>query len=235
MKTIKEFLFTSLTVMLLTACIHEIPTVDGTGNGGGNPPPTGGTEVVCSKDSVYYVNEVQPILLSGCAMTGCHDVASHEGDISLVTYANVMKIVKAGNANGSKLINVMIRTDGERMPPPPLAAIPAEQIEKIKTWINQGAKNNSCNGCDASKYNFAATIKPMIANKCQGCHNPTNLGGGIDLSTYDGIKAAAVSGTLYGSISWASGFSQMPKNSAKMSDCEIKQVKSWIDAGMNNN
>jgi uncharacterized membrane protein len=229
-------LFTALALSIVyVSCVHEIPVLPGTGGNGGTNPPPGGSGTTCNKDSVYYVNEIQPILLSSCAMSGCHDAASHKEGVNVTTYAGVMKIVKAGNANGSKLYTEIIRTDGDRMPPPPMAAMPADQVAKIKTWINQGAKNNSCNGCDAANFTFSATIQPMMSTKCQGCHNPNNLGGGIDLSTYAGIKSAALSGSLYGSISWASGYSQMPQGGSKLSDCEIQQVKKWIDAGALNN
>lgn len=239
MKTTSN-LFILLTLSLsvvFVSCVHEIPVIPdpGTGgNGGGNNPP-GGSGSACSPDSVYFVNTIQPLLISGCAMSGCHDAASHKEGVNVTTYAGVMKIVKAGNATDSKLYKEIVRTDGDRMPPPPMAPMAADQIAKIKTWINQGAKNNSCTSCNAANYTFAAVIKPLIENKCQGCHNPNSLGGGIDLSTYAGIKSAATSGTLYGSISWASGYSQMPQGGSKMSDCEIQQVKAWIDAGALNN
>ncbi|ULQ51288.1 c-type cytochrome domain-containing protein [Flavihumibacter fluvii] len=239
MKT-KSILFVLLAMSLsvtYSSCVHEIPITPDTGNGGNGggstPPPGSGS--TCSKDSVYYVNDIQPILISSCAMSGCHDAATHAEGINVTTYAGVMKIVKAGNANDSKLFTEITRTDEDRMPPPPMAAMAADQVAKIKTWINQGAKNNSCNGCNVANYTFSAVIKPMMSNKCQGCHNPNSLGGGIDLSTYDGIKSAALSGTLYGSISWANGYSKMPQGGSKLSDCEIQQVKSWIDAGALNN
>lgn len=223
--------------VIYASCIHEIPIIPdpGTGGNGGGTTPPPGTGSTCSKDSVYYVNEIQPILLSSCAMSGCHDAATHKEGINVTTYAGVMKIVKAGNANSSKLYTEIVRTDNDRMPPPPMAAMPADQVAKIKTWINQGAKNNSCNGCDVAQFTFSGTIQPMMSTKCQGCHNPNSLGGGIDLSTYAGIKSAALSGALYGSVSWASGYSQMPKGGSKMSDCEIQQVKKWVDAGALNN
>ena len=75
----------------------------------------------------------------------------------------------------------------------------------------------------------------MLDTKCVGCHNPASLGGNIDLSTYNAIKTAALNGKLYGSVAHLSGYSPMPKNSAKLSDCEITQVQKWITAGSLNN
>jgi hypothetical protein len=48
--------------------------------------------------------------------------------------------VKSGNAHGSDLYKVLLRTGDERMPPNgPLSDI---QIKKIFIWIEQGAKDN---------------------------------------------------------------------------------------------
>jgi len=75
----------------------------------------------------------------------------------------------------------------------------------------------------------------MMDAKCTGCHNPGNLGGNIDVSTYAALKVIALNGKLYGSVAHQSGFSAMPKSAAKMSDCEITQVQKWIANGSLNN
>ncbi|HQS52527.1 MAG: hypothetical protein B7X75_06780, partial [Sphingobacteriales bacterium 39-40-5] len=190
--------------------------------------------VSCSTDTVYFANTIQPLLISNCAMSGCHDAVSHVEGINLTTYSGVMREVNAGNAAKSSLYKSMIETGNDRMPPPPAAAFTSAQLNQVKTWINQGARNNGCSSCDSSSFKFAANIKPIIADKCQGCHNPNSLGGGIDLSTYTAIKASAASGKLYGSITWASGFSKMPQ-AGKLPTCEISQIRKWIDAGSLNN
>jgi mono/diheme cytochrome c family protein len=69
---------------------------------------------------------------------------------------------------------------------------------------------------------------------CKGCHNPASLGGGIDLSTYAGVKTAAL-GRLMGTLNQAAGYSAMPKGGSKLSDCQIRQIEKWIQAGTLNN
>jgi uncharacterized membrane protein len=220
---------------LLNACRHEIPEPasggGGTG-GGGIPLPT----TNCSPDSIYFVNQVMPIISSNCTMSGCHDNITHAEGVNLTTYTKIMQYVVAGNAPNSKLYKVIIKTDDERMPPPPKAAITASQKTIIQKWINQGAKNNYCIGnCDTALFTFSGAVKPIMDNKCAGCHNPSNLGGNIDLSTYNSVKLVALNGKLYGSVAQQAGYSPMPKNSAKLSDCEIRQVQKWISAGSLNN
>ena len=212
------------------ACTHEPP-------GANTPviPPT--VNSTCSPDSVYFTNEVMPIIASNCTMSGCHDAITHAEGVNLTNYTYIMQYVKAGNASGSKLYKVMIETDpGDRMPPPPMTALSATQLAKIQKWINQGAKNNSCTGgCDTTTFTYTAIIKPLLDTKCVGCHKPGNLGGNIDLSTWAATKVVALNGKLLGSVAQQPGYSPMPKNGAKMLDCEITRIRKWINAGSLNN
>jgi mono/diheme cytochrome c family protein len=221
-------------VLLLNACRHEIlnPNNDPGTGGGGNPPPTS----TCSPDTVYFVNQVMPLISSNCTMSGCHDNITHADGVNLTTYARIMKYVVAGNAAGSKLYKVIIKTNGDRMPPPPMPAFTAAQKAIIEKWINQGAKNNNCTAsCDTAVFTYSGAVKPIMDAKCSGCHNPSNLGGNIDVSTYTPLRVVALNGKLYGSVAHLTGYSPMPKNSAKLSDCEIRQIQKWVTAGALNN
>lgn len=220
--------------MAVYSCRHEalFPTdTTGGGGGGGIPPAT-----TCSPDTAYFVNDIMPIIASNCTMSGCHDVASHADGVVLTTYQSIFRYVSPGNAGNSKLYKVIIRTDGERMPPPPRAPLTSAQKALIEKWINQGARNNNCTGrCDTAVFTYGSAVKVIMDNKCVGCHNPSNLGGNIDLSGYNGVKTVALNGKLYGSVSQQTGYSPMPKNSPKLSDCEIRQIQKWIAAGSQNN
>ena len=217
---------------LFYTCRHEIlkPIDNGIGN---NPPPQTNS---CSPDSVYFVNEIQPIISSNCTSSGCHDDITHAEGVSLTSYSKIIRYVTPGNAADSKLYEVIIKTNGDRMPPPPMPALSADQKSKIAKWINQGAKNNYCASlCDTLNFNYSGAIKNTLQSKCVGCHNPSSLGGNVDLSTYTVVKTSATNGKLYGSVAHVVGYSPMPKNSAKLSDCEIRQIQKWIQAGSLNN
>jgi mono/diheme cytochrome c family protein len=122
------------------------------------------------------------------------------------------------------------------MPRPPRAPLSNAQITAIRRWIEQGALNLSCqNACDTSSYSYTAVIKPIITTNCQGCHSSTAASGGIDLSTYNGLKAKITDGRLWGSVNHYTGFSPMPKNAAKLSDCDLTKIRMWIDSGSPNN
>ena len=218
------------TILVFISCKHEIPynTPD--------PPVIGGTQT-CSSDTVYFQNKVLPLLNSSCAMSGCHDVITHKEGISLATYSNIVATggVRPGNPSNSKLYTVLNKSGGDRMPPAPAAAFTAAQKDIIYKWILQGAKNNACNDCDTTLFTYTAAISPIMNTYCKGCHNPSSLGGGVDVSTYAGVKAIAASGKLMGTINHTAGYIAMPQGGNKMSDCRIAQIQKWITAGSLNN
>lgn len=219
-------------VLLMNACRHELFDQIPPGAGAGNPPPTSS----CSPDTAYFINDIMPIISSNCTMSGCHDNITHADGVNLTTYGNIIRYVVPGNAADSKLYKMLIKTGDERMPPPPMQPLTAAQIALIQKWINQGAKNNNCIGqCDTTVFTYSGAVKPIIDRKCVGCHNPANLGGNIDLSTYNAVKNVALNGKLYGSVAQQPGYAPMPKNGIKLSDCEIRQIQKWIAAGSLNN
>ncbi len=212
---------------LLTACKHEIPQTPGGGGSGG------GSNEIC------FESDILPIFQSNCAKSGCHDAITREEGYRLDNYGNIVaKGIRPGNAAGSKVYRVLLESGNDRMPPPPNAPLSAEQIGKIADWINQGARNSTgcAPVCDTSTFTFSGKVRPILQTHCLGCHNgSTSTGGFIDLSTYDGVKEQADLEALMGSISHTAGFSAMPKNGAKLSDCKIATIRKWIAAGAPNN
>jgi hypothetical protein len=94
--------------------------------------------------------------------------------------------------------------------------------------------------CDlTTAVKFSTVVAPLMTTKCasSGCHSTTSKAAGINLGSYDAIKAYITSSkvTFLGSINRTSGYSSMPKGDAKMADCDIKKVESWITAAMPNN
>ena len=193
----------------------------------------------CDPDTVYFAQEILPVLQSSCAMSGCHDANTHKEGIKLDSYANILSTgrIKVNDPADSKIYKAMNEDGEDIMPPPPAAAMSAEFKAKLLKWISQGAHNNSCieKECDTTNVTYAGSIKPLISTYCQGCHSGSNPGGGINLTTYDGVKAIALSGQLYGSVAWLGSYSPMPQNANKLSDCNIKKIQIWINNGSLNN
>jgi uncharacterized membrane protein len=175
-------------------------------------------------------------------MSGCHDAASAQDGVILISYSSVMSTadVTPYNIWDSDLYEVLVETDPDKiMPPPPASPLSQQQINLIAAWINQGALNLDCNPnygvCDSVNVTYNGTVKPIIQAKCQGCHNSSNPGGGINLSNYTGVQTTANNGTLVGSITHAAGYSAMPKNTTQLPSCEIAQIRNWVLQGAQNN
>lgn len=242
--------------MLLQGCEHD-PIV-GPGDPGGpgpdpidtteNPidttdPGTGGTP--CDPQIVYFNTQILPILKSNCAKSGCHDAITHQDGIILDSYQNVMgsDVVRPYNLEDSEMFEKITESDPDDvMPPPPNQRLNGDQITLIATWILQGAQNLTCDenpgsggGCNTTNVSYSGFVAPLLTNNCVGCHSGGAPSGGITLNTHAGVQAVALNGRLFGAISHAPGFQPMPRGSAKLPQCTIDKIKSWIDAGAQNN
>lgn len=80
---------------------------------------------------------------------------------------------------------------------------------------------------------FAADVKPIFQQSCGtggSCHGSSNMADGKVFETHAGASAVPNS-TILGSIKHESGFSNMPKSSAKLSDNKIAIIEAWINGG----
>jgi uncharacterized membrane protein len=225
----------------LTGCKHTLPFQnDPVGPSAPDDAIAQTGNVSCDPDTIYFQQQVLPVLVSNCSMSGCHDDASHQDGVILTSYSAVMNTaeIRPGRPKESELYERITETDiRERMPLTPRPPLSQEQKELIYKWIQQGAKNTSCEqSCDAlAAVTYSQQVRSVITSKCAGCHGGTSPQGGINLTTYAGLKAKVDDGRLWGAINHLTGFSSMPKNGSKLSDCELVQIKKWIDAGAPNN
>ncbi len=225
MRTINfKFVIVSAIVFLAASCTHKEDV---------QPDTPLAKDTLCDPNLVYFVNDIQPILNSSCAYSGCHDVVTHADGVDLTTYNKVISTgeVKAGDPNGSELYEKIV--EGKMPPSGPLAST---QQQKIYDWIKQGAKNNECvQACDTTNVTYSITVKTIMDNNCMGCHSGASPAGGIPITNYSEVKTIAANGSLLGSVEHSGGYSPMPKGMAKLSDCNISQIKIWINDGMQNN
>jgi cytochrome c553 len=229
-------------LMVTAACKHKpnlpgpvVNTNDSTNNG----QDTTTTPV---DTSICFERDILPIFLTNCAKAGCHDASSHEEDYILDNYQNIMNSdngdgIVPGNANESEIYEVLVEDDiDKRMPEYPNAPLTTQQINLVKRWINEGAQNgtNCTVLCDTVNFTYTA-IQPILQQNCIGCHSSTLASGGVNLSTHAGVAVVAQSGELMGAIKHQTGFVAMPQGAAKLSDCKIRQIEKWVQAGAPNN
>jgi hypothetical protein len=89
--------------------------------------------------------------------------------------------------------------------------------------------------CSTDSVTYVATIAPIIQNNCISCHSQSVNSGGVTLETYAQVRSRADDGVLLGVVAHSSGFSPMPKNSPKLSECNIAAIRQWIEDGSLNN
>lgn len=238
---IKKSIAVIMVLAAMASCNHESnldvktnPT-DNSGNNGGNGGNNGGNNISCNPDTVYFNKDILPLLSSNCAITGCHDSKTAEEGVVLDNYSNIIRTGKimAGNPGESELYEAITESDPEDiMPPAPKSKLTGAQIQLIRKWIMQGAKNNYCSSCDSSQFKFATDIMPIIQQNCTGCHSGSSPSKGVYLVNYNDIKTVANSGKLSSVVKW-NGAIKMP-TSYKLDDCQIKKLEKWISNGAPN-
>lgn len=212
-------------VVIISSCKHEPVTPIS------NPSNSG----ICNADTAYFQNDVLPLFVSSCAKSGCHDATTRQKGLDLSNYNSIMSTneIKAGKPNDG---DIMEEINNGSMPPSGNTPLSSAEKDLLKKWISQGAKNNGCtSACDTSSVKYSVQVKTIIDANCKGCHSGSSPQGGIDLSSHELVKAQVTANKLYQAISHAGGVSPMPKGGNKLSDCQIRAVKIWIDAGSLNN
>jgi len=191
----------------------------------------------CDTTIIYFNTQILPILVGNCAMAGCHDAISAQDGFVLDSYEGVMneKLIKGTDPDDSELFEKISEKDvKDRMPPPPRQGLNEDQIDLIKNWILQGAKNTECLSevrCDTSQASYVSDVAPILKNYCTGCHGSTNPEAGLNLNLYASVSAVAKTGKLTGVLNWNAGFIKMPLGGSKLPDCELNLINAWIRQG----
>ncbi|MBK8497362.1 MAG: hypothetical protein IPL52_00760 [Flavobacteriales bacterium] len=219
---------------IVVGCKHEPPEAPAeviVDLGGGGEEP-----VACDSNTVWFQQQILPILISNCAIPGCHNTATDDNDeIEITSYATLMA---SGIVQDGDLMEAITETDpDDRMPQPPQAPLEPWQVDLIATWIQQGAQNNSCENaaCDTTNVTYSGTIRPLVQLRCQGCHSGATPQGGLNFSAWGPLNMVAMDGRLSGAIQHQPTFTAMPPSGPQLSDCRIAQFLDWVEQGAPNN
>jgi hypothetical protein len=235
MKTLFSTCTPALIALIAFTCFsctkYQIP-----GKGLPTPDNPENTELIstCDPDTVYFTNDILPLVVSSCGTTGCHDEDSHKDGVILTDYTSIIRTgkVKPGDPNDSEFLESLTDDGDDLMPPPPYDPWSSDQVEMVRKWIVQGAQNNSCSdGCDTTNVSFSGQIWPMMETYCTGCHSVSAPGGGIVIAGYEDMVALAGNGSLMGSIRYEEGYAPMPTNQM-LSECNISLLQLWLDEGL---
>lgn len=93
--------------------------------------PGSNTPVNCSSIQPTFSADVKPLILSKCAISGCHNAAGASGGVILETHGQI----------SAKASRILTRAVVEKTMPPTGPLLP-EESAKLKCWIEAGAPNN---------------------------------------------------------------------------------------------
>ena len=89
--------------------------------------------------------------------------------------------------------------------------------------------------CNITSVTYSGNVEKIIRSNCYSCHSSAAQLANVNLEGYPNLKVYADNGKLAGVIQHQSGFAAMPQGAAKLSDCDISVIKTWINNGTVNN
>lgn len=87
------------------------------------------------------------------------------------------------------------------------------------------------NDCDTLNMTYSK-VSYIFRDNCYSCHSATISNRDIRTDTYQNLKAAINTNRPWGAINHFDGYIPMPNGQPKLTDCQIKKIGAWINAGM---
>ncbi len=101
--------------------------------------------IIIPDRNVSYNEYIQPVFNYKCTYSGCHDHMAVAGGVNLISWVTATSdpsIVFPYQPNNSRLVWAIEGQSGIIMPPYGYYPLTQNQINGIKTWIGEGARNN---------------------------------------------------------------------------------------------
>jgi hypothetical protein len=112
---------------------------------------------------------------------------------------------------------------------------------KVAKMQDRFDKNNAAaSQCDTTNaaISYSADIVPIMNKSCgstdNSCHSSNSTSGEL-LDFWAGVNYSASTGKFVSSITWDGNASNMPKNGAQLSSCEIRKIARWVNMGAPDN
>jgi len=115
-------------------------------------------------------------------------------------------------------------------------------IVAITAWVGCQSKKEELAypviTCDTANVKYSVEIVGILQANCYRCHATAvanSLGAGYRLEGYNNLRIWAQSGSLLSSVIHDQNASPMPKSAAKLPNCDIAKIRTWVRAGYPNN
>jgi hypothetical protein len=131
---------------------------------------------IVAAQEIDFLRDVRPILAARCYRCHSESLDKQEAGLKLDKFATLLKgsdegaVIAAGKSGESKLIERISATDDTRMPPEG-QPLNADQIAKIKAWIDQGAKGPPEGSEDKpNHWSFQKPVRPVVPTPANGSY-----------------------------------------------------------------
>lgn len=104
-------------------------------------------------------------------------------------------------------------------------------VTAFAATCKKSASSKTAEACDI-KPTYAVDVKPIIDQSCGNtCHSNKWKADGIELTSYELVKAEAAKPRFLGALNHKEGYDPMPKKAPKLSDSLLKVIDCWIKNG----
>ena len=195
---------------------------------------------------VSYEREVVPLLEQRC--NKCHHPEEQRGGLDLTRLDTMLRggddlgaAIVPGKAEKSPLIQVLTGEIEPEMPKKGEKLAPAE-IDLLRRWIAEGAKDDSTVFANHEVAFFEREIRPVLAARCFKCHAGEDAEHGLRLTSRQSILMggergpAAIAGQPAESLLLRAirheGELKMPRGGDRLSAAQASAFEQWIAMGM---
>jgi len=195
---------------------------------------------------VSFEREVMPLLEKRC--NKCHYPEEQRGGLDLTRIATILRggddlgpAIVPSKPDDSPIIQVLTGAKKPEMPKKG-EKLPAAEIELLRRWIAEGARDDSPTFPNEDVAFFESEIRPVLAGRCFKCHAGDEPEHGLRLTSRQSIltggqrRPAAVAGKPEASLLLTAirheGELKMPRRGDKLSDAQIAAFEQWIAKGL---
>ncbi len=192
-----------------------------------------------------YHADILPLLKRHCF--DCHGPKRADGDFRIDSYQLLMQggdggaAVSKGKGDTSPLVEYLTGKRTPRMPKK-RQALSESDIGKIRTWIDQGAREGAQVAFAPEQIEFFETsIRPLFVQHCIECHGTTKVNGKLAILSRQNLLDGGAQGptivlgkpdsSLLIKAVRHTGKLRMPKNKPMLDDASIQLLEKWIAIG----
>ena len=202
--------------------------------------------IVQAAEPVSFERDVLPLLERRC--NKCHHEDEQSGGLDLTRLETMRRggdelgsAILPGKPDQSPLIQVLTGLKEPAMPEngDPL---PAVEIDLLRRWIAEGARDDSTVFPADDVAFFEQEIRPILIGRCFKCHAGDEPEHGLRLTSRQGILDGGVRGSaaIVGKPETSllikavrhEGELQMPRGGDKLSNAQIAAFEAWVAKGL---